>query len=1017
MKIDPKHTGHTPFAHSLLKRVEKRLSQQKYNRTRFHNKPDVCTIIDDGADQVYFGKGWTVIHQHNYKLVDHQGVQRPVVDAVATVINPLDVRRRTHLVRVNHGLWTPEDNESLIPSHQMQWHGLTVETSHGGASGKPCDPKIVSNQPYFLIPLLQDGLQVFFLHGKSKHADKLNLPPCQLTSPLPYKPRHYALQRAIDDMMDHGDLSATDSDSETVATADMTETENDPPAAQIFALPKPDWPDPAMEEFIAQPAPITKRRRWLWDVKDYLWKPHQLAEWRKRLEIPDVAIKKTFAATTQLAPSVQHENQLIPKDYHKARFPMLSCRRIKETVHADIVYIEDASGKRKQHGVMYYCGTSKLKTYYHLGPKADALSAIETLKQFTIDIGAPQCLRSDFANELANSALMKRYVRHHLTKIEASEPYKHEKTVERAWQAIRYKADSVRAKYGVPLDRMQYLITHLCDLHNHTAIESLQWCTPLQAIDGEEPDISHFRFHFWEPVWCLKGSAQISAGRQWVRARYLGTAWNTGDTMCFHVQFDDTGEKRNVVPRSLVIPRHPDERAPKELLQYKSDHFFPTPKPSAVLTHQAQALEGRKRERDPDSESDNDLDEQTPDLNDALHDHGEPEAGEYEAELRKRYLEACKEDEEALREMSVPPSEVDDSGLVERVITHRRTSKPEGTVDMKFQVKLINGEQLWCTYDDLKLDAPVTLARYIKGKKPLYDIPTLRQYSDRTIRNSERVLRLVTELQARHGLEFKQQSESSSKRHTIARRRAPVAKPPPELLSIPKSGPHSYTKHSKRSRKANGNPTKKSNTKAKKPSGRNRRKGNTQMGNLQYGVAVPRSVKAAMQLDKDNNNHLWEESIKKELGSLMTMKTFRIIEGQLERTKVKATHQFAPLRMIFVVKAGDLRRKARLVIGGHVVDPTGFDTYASNMKAMSALLLMTLAAANSLRVETGDIKTAYLYADAGQPIYTRLGDEFHVYDKTIKPGSLAVVEQALYGLYVLIRIINHVWNRIMQCTD
>jgi hypothetical protein len=298
----------------------------------------------------------------------------------------------------------------------------------------------------------------------------------------------------------------------------------------------------------------------------------------------------------------------------------------------------------------------------------------------------------------------------------------------------------------------------------------------------------------------------------------------------------------------------------------------------------------------------------------------------------------------------------------------------------------------------LKLDAPVTLARYIKGKTPLYDVPTLRQFSDRTIRNSERVLRLVTELQARHGLEFKQ-NESSSKRHTIARRQAPVAKPSPDLLSAPNSGQHGYNKHSKRARKANSNPTK-SNTKVKKPKGQNRRKGNSQMGNLKYGVAVPGSVKAAMQLDKTNDNHLWEESIKKEISSITTMKTFRIIESELEPKKVKETHQFAPLRMIFDIKAGDLRRKARLIIGGHIVDPTGFDTYASNMKAVSALLLMIIAATQNLEVETGDIATSYLYADSGQPVYTRLGDEFQVYDKTIKPGSLAVVEAALYGLYI-----------------
>jgi hypothetical protein len=156
-----------------------------------------------------------------------------------------------------------------------------------------------------------------------------------------------------------------------------------------------------------------------------------------------------------------------------------------------------------------------------------------------------------------------------------------------------------------------------------------------------------------------------------------------------------------------------------------------------------------------------------------------------------------------------------------------------------------------------------------------------------------------------------------------------------------------------------------------------------------------------MQLDKTNDNHLWDESIKKEISSIMTMKTFCIIESQLERKKVKETHQFAPLQMIFDIKAGDLRRKARLIIGGHIVDPTGFDTYASNMKAISALLLMIIAATQNLEVETGDIATAYLYADSSQPVYTRLGDEFQVYDKTIKPGSLAVVEAALYGLYIL----------------
>ena len=73
--------------------------------------------------------------------------------------------------------------------------------------------------------------------------------------------------------------------------------------------------------------------------------------------------------------------------------------------------------------------------------------------------------------------------------------------------------------------------------------------------------------------------------------------------------------------------------------------------------------------------------------------------------------------------------------------------------------------------------------------------------------------------------------------------------------------------------------------------------------------------------------------------------------------------QFAPLRMTFDFKV-DLRRKARLVIGGHVVNSTGHDVYASTMKSVSARVMMTIATANDLDVMVGDMGNAYLHADS-----------------------------------------------------
>lgn len=57
-----------------------------------------------------------------------------------------------------------------------------------------------------------------------------------------------------------------------------------------------------------------------------------------------------------------------------------------------------------------------------------------------------------------------------------------------------------------------------------------------------------------------------------------------------------------------------------------------------------------------------------------------------------------------------------------------------------------------------------------------------------------------------------------------------------------------------------------------------------------------------------------------------------------------------------------------------------------------------MVAANDYDVLAGDIGNAYLYASCNMNIYCRLGKEFNITDSRIPAGSLAKVEQALYGL-------------------
>ena len=179
----------------------------------------------------------------------------------------------------------------------------------------------------------------------------------------------------------------------------------------------------------------------------------------------------------------------------------------------------------------------------------------------------------------------------------------------------------------------------------------------------------------------------------------------------------------------------------------------------------------------------------------------------------------------------------------------------------------------------------------------------------------------------------------------------------------------------------------------KKPSGRDRRSHNN--SGLKYGIIVPGNVREAIQFDQENGNLLWYNAIFKELEALMNMELFQKFPSSLRKSRAKGV-QFAPLRMIFDVKV-DLRRKARLVIGRHVVAYTGYEVYASTMKSVSARILMTIASANDLEVVIGDIGNAYLHAETEEKVYSRAGPDFEAVG-LMPEGALLEVVKALYGL-------------------
>ena len=98
--------------------------------------------------------------------------------------------------------------------------------------------------------------------------------------------------------------------------------------------------------------------------------------------------------------------------------------------------------------------------------------------------------------------------------------------------------------------------------------------------------------------------------------------------------------------------------------------------------------------------------------------------------------------------------------------------------------------------------------------------------------------------------------------------------------------------------------------------------------------------------------------------------------------------------MIFEVKV-ELRRKARIVIGGHVVDSSGNEIYASIMNSVPARTLMTIPTTNNLDVMTGNIVNAYLNANTQENIYTCSGTEYEDMG-VMAEGNLLEVIKVLY---------------------
>jgi len=123
-----------------------------------------------------------------------------------------------------------------------------------------------------------------------------------------------------------------------------------------------------------------------------------------------------------------------------------------------------------------------------------------------------------------------------------------------------------------------------------------------------------------------------------------------------------------------------------------------------------------------------------------------------------------------------------------------------------------------------------------------------------------------------------------------------------------------------------------------------------------FGLEIPKTVKRALEIDTENGNRMWRDAIAKEMEAVRV--AFKILDdGKMP----PPGYQRMECHMIFDIKLDGFRRKARLVAGGHQMEPpASVLTYASVVSRETVRIAFTIAALNDLQVKASDVQNAYL---------------------------------------------------------
>lgn len=116
---------------------------------------------------------------------------------------------------------------------------------------------------------------------------------------------------------------------------------------------------------------------------------------------------------------------------------------------------------------------------------------------------------------------------------------------------------NVMRKFNVPMGLHNWAQKYCKDVHNVLANKRLKWRTPTEVSKGYTPDISMFRFHFWEPI-CYFDPGIKQPLNNLSKGRCLGIAKYSGEGMTYYIRTEKDKGRQQVLVRSVIRTRRRD---------------------------------------------------------------------------------------------------------------------------------------------------------------------------------------------------------------------------------------------------------------------------------------------------------------------------------------------------------------------------------------------------------------------------------------------------------------------------